>query len=145
MATNWRRILVPIEFADGILDAELRIAQDLAKIHKAKLFLLHVIPMQAGKGADGSMTARFYLEAEESAKEKLADLASGPLKGFKVEAYVEVDDPARAIARCAEEIRADLVVMATHNRRGLKRALLASVAEKLVHTCPCPLLTIRAS
>src|SRR5215472_16047968 len=134
MATTWRRILVPIQFADGALESELRIARDLAKIHKAKLFLLHVIPMQAGRGADGSMTARFYLEAEESARERLADLAIGPLKEFKVETFIEVDDPARAIARCAGEVGADLVVMATHNRRGLKRALMASVAEKLVHT-----------
>jgi nucleotide-binding universal stress UspA family protein len=48
----------------------------------------------------------------------------------------------RVIAETAEELGAGLVVMGTHGRRGLPRAILGSVAEKVVRTAPCPVLTV---
>jgi nucleotide-binding universal stress UspA family protein len=44
-----------------------------------------------------------------------------------------------------EDVQADLIVMGTHGRRGLRRALLGSVAEAIVRTAPCPVLTVRLS
>jgi nucleotide-binding universal stress UspA family protein len=49
------------------------------------------------------------------------------------------------IQAVAKEIKADLVVIGSHGRRGLSRALLGSVAEKVVRTAPCPVLTVRSS
>lgn len=54
---------------------------------------------------------------------------------------VEVGDPVALIARAAR--RADLVVMGSHGRRGLDRALLGSVCEAVVRECPAPVLTVR--
>ena len=51
--------------------------------------------------------------------------------------------PAREIARVAEETGASLLVVGTHGRRGAERLLLGSVAETLVRTAPCPVLTIK--
>ena len=52
-------------------------------------------------------------------------------------------DARDVIIRACEEINADLIVMGTHGRRGVSRALLGSVAESIVRTAPCPVLTIR--
>ncbi|MBI3328441.1 MAG: universal stress protein [Nitrospinae bacterium] len=43
------------------------------------------------------------------------------------------------------KMRADLIVMGTHERTGLSHVLLGSVAEKLVRTAPCPEFTVRTS
>lgn len=48
------------------------------------------------------------------------------------------------IDQAAKEIGADLIVMGTHGRRGVSRALLGSIAESVVRTAPCPVLTIRS-
>jgi nucleotide-binding universal stress UspA family protein len=50
----------------------------------------------------------------------------------------------KEINALAEEIKADLIVMGTHGRRGFTHALLGSTAEKVVRTAPCPVLTVRA-
>jgi nucleotide-binding universal stress UspA family protein len=52
-------------------------------------------------------------------------------------AWIEID-------RLAEKMKADLIVMGTQGRRGIAHALLGSVAEKVVRTAPCPVLTVRA-
>jgi hypothetical protein len=51
--------------------------------------------------------------------------------------------PAAALAQLAADIRADLVVVGTHGRAGLKRFLLGSVAEGVVRLAPCPVLVVR--
>lgn len=51
--------------------------------------------------------------------------------------------PAQEIIRIAEQERADLIVMGTHGRTGVRRALMGSVAEAVVRRAPCPVLTIK--
>ena len=51
--------------------------------------------------------------------------------------------PFQEIVRQAEEHHADLIIMGTHGRTGLRHALLGSVAEKVVRKAPCPVLTVR--
>jgi nucleotide-binding universal stress UspA family protein len=58
---------------------------------------------------------------------------------------VEVGDAREVIDNVAEKIGADLIAMGTHGRRGVKRMLLGSVAESVVRSAPCPVLTIRPS
>lgn len=56
---------------------------------------------------------------------------------------MEIGDARDVIDRIAGAISADLIVMGTHGRRGIRRVLLGSVAESVVRTAPCPVLTIR--
>ena len=56
---------------------------------------------------------------------------------------LKTGDARDSINQTAKEIGADLIVMGTHGRRGVTRALLGSVAETVVRTAPCPVLTIR--
>ena len=53
-----------------------------------------------------------------------------------------VGDAASEIIRYAEEIQADLIVMGTHGRKGLEKALFGSVAEKVVKNSPVPVLIV---
>lgn len=57
---------------------------------------------------------------------------------------IVVDDDARdAILKAARALRADLIVIGTHGRRGLSRVLLGSVAEDVLRRAPCPVLAVR--
>ena len=143
MAAVWRRILVPIQFSRRLPGAELELARAIARIHHAKILLLHVVPLSPAVAADASLAAQYYLEAEKHAELKLRKMARSKLKNFDVEIVVEVSDPATMIVKQAAKLRADLVIIATHGRTGIKRYLLGSVAEHVVGRCPCPLLTIR--
>jgi len=52
--------------------------------------------------------------------------------------------PAEEVLRVARRQRADLLVLGTHGRTGLRRALMGSVAERIVRQARCPLLTVRS-
>lgn len=69
--------------------------------------------------------------------------ADGVLKVAAVVAHVVVASPARAIVSLAAEIDADLIVVGTHGRRGIRRAILGSVAEEVVRTAGCPVFAVR--
>ena len=69
------------------------------------------------------------------------DAGDDPPMGFAVEYRHGV--PHQEIVRYAAERSIDLIVMGTHGRRGLAHALLGSVAERVVRTAACPVLTVR--
>jgi nucleotide-binding universal stress UspA family protein len=52
-------------------------------------------------------------------------------------------NPARRLLEYASEEGADLIVMGTHGRTGVARALMGSVAEHVLRTAPCPVLTTK--
>jgi universal stress protein A len=56
---------------------------------------------------------------------------------------VESGDPRDVITHKAKDLDAELIVMGTHGRRGLSRALIGSVAESVVRTAPCSVLVVR--
>ncbi len=51
--------------------------------------------------------------------------------------------PAEAIVESAKEEKADFIVMGTHGRTGISRVLMGSVAEAVVRTAPCPVITVK--
>jgi nucleotide-binding universal stress UspA family protein len=61
-----------------------------------------------------------------------------------VDISVDVGSAAIRILERSAQLPADLIVMGTHGRRGLSHMFLGSVAERLVRTAPCPVLTLRA-
>jgi nucleotide-binding universal stress UspA family protein len=67
-----------------------------------------------------------------------------PLRpGLAIEYRLEYGDPATVILQTAQDIGADLIVMGTHGRTGLRRLLMGSVAERVVRKASCPVLTVR--
>jgi nucleotide-binding universal stress UspA family protein len=77
----------------------------------------------------------------EAALAKLADARRSQAK--IADTLLRTGDARDIIIHTAEEVAADLIVMGTHGRRGVGRALLGSVAESVLRTSPCPVLTIR--
>ena len=63
--------------------------------------------------------------------------------GIRVRGRLESGSPARAILRVASDDHYDLIVMGTHGRTGMAHLLFGSVAEEIVRSAPCPVLTVR--
>jgi nucleotide-binding universal stress UspA family protein len=138
--TALSRILCPIDFDEHSGRAVAR-AQDLAARHGAELRLLHVLPrrpesllMPTPAVADeAERTARLHLDG-------LARLIRDA--GVRCDVAIVHGDPALHILQAARDGGADLIVMATHGRKGVPRVVLGSVTEAVLHATPCPLLTI---
>ena len=82
---------------------------------------------------------------ERAAEKRLAEFVAGLAQpGIGVELVTRVGNPAVEITKCAGERRADPIVIGTHGRSGVAHALLGSVAEKVIRTAPCPVVTVRS-
>jgi len=63
-------------------------------------------------------------------------------EGFR--AHVRIGAAGTVVPEVAREVGAELVVMSSHGRTGISRALMGSVAERVVRFSPCPVLVLRA-
>jgi universal stress protein A len=143
------RILVPTDFGPTS-ELALRYGRELARSFGATLHVLHAISDLATLNTLPPTyvtdVAGLEREREAAARERLdAELAPGPgSTGIKTTAVVVMSaTPAAAIVSYADEHRIDLIVMGTHGRGAVAHLLLGSVAEKVVRTAHCPVLTVR--
>ena len=141
MAFAFRKILCPADFDDNSLQA-LEVAADITRQNDATLFVMHVAPIVLAPAAM-PIYVDLYKAQEETAHRKLQKLARDRLAGLKYELLTHVGDPATGILRAEKAVGADLIVMATHGRRGFSRIFLGSVAEIVVREATCPVLTVR--
>lgn len=139
-----KRILVPIDFSDCSRKA-LQYALPLAKQHQATITLLYVVPPVYG-GTEYVANEHAQIEASMKAggEKELAKLAMDTmLSEVSTSSVVRVGPPAKEIIEAARGLPADLVVISTHGRTGLKHVFLGSVAEHVVQRAPCPVLVVR--
>jgi nucleotide-binding universal stress UspA family protein len=134
-----KKILVPIDFSEPS-DAALLYARNLAKAFGAQLHVLHVMENQFLRATFNS-TAAVELGMANRVAERLSPEDRTMLRA--VSAVRMSDDPYDEILRYAENEDIDLIVMGTHGRSGVARLLMGSVAEKVVRTARCPVLTVR--
>jgi nucleotide-binding universal stress UspA family protein len=144
--TTINRVLVPIDFEDTS-KAALAYASTLATRFGATLCLVHVFDdVYAAAACTPDVYAPLPPVVRErivgELKEKLTALLP-TIGGQAHQADVVVGTPAEGIVEHASAVGADLIVMGTHGRRGLSHALLGSVAERVLRTAPCPVLTVR--
>ena len=133
-------ILCPLDFDQGSLRA-LSVAADIALEHNATLYLLHVIHLHIAPEP-----ALSFAQAEKTAQSHLEQIGHQKLKsGTRFELMVISGDAAGEILQMATRLNIDLIVMATHGRKGLRRLVLGSVAERVVREAPCLVLTIKPS
>jgi universal stress protein A len=121
-----REILLATDFSEAS-ESAVQTARDYGRLFGARVHLLHVAPSE-----------------EHSLAPLLAGLADTFVPVPTVVCSVRGGVPARAIVKYARDNEIDLVVMGTHGRTGMSRALLGSVAERVVRTAPCPVLTVAA-
>jgi nucleotide-binding universal stress UspA family protein len=143
-----KKILVPIDFSEGGQEALDYAAGLFAQ--DGQIIVLHVVePLYYATPADlyGSAANLGALlnEQQRFAKQQLAKVAQRLAKdGLRVKAVLETGAPYQMILDAAEKLKVDLIVMATHGRTGFTHLLLGSVAEKVVRSSRCPVLTVRA-
>jgi nucleotide-binding universal stress UspA family protein len=137
-------ILVPIDFSDYSEQA-LDYAVGLATKLDAKVHLLNAIPIPAlgvpelGVAVTATMIDNLVAE-NQRALERLAEARRKRANIGSV--IIRTGDARDVILHACEELGIDLIVMGTHGRRGVSRALLGSVAEMIVRTAKCPVLTL---
>ncbi len=119
--------------------AAFRLANALARDYTARLVLLTAYPplLNWAEAVDRTRSDG----VEEVLLAKLQALNPDP--SVPVEYLVEEGKPADMILVVAEETHADLIVMGTHGRGGLSRALMGSVAEAVNRAAACPVVTVR--
>lgn len=135
------RILFPTDGGEGA-DEALECALELARTHDATLHVLFVADTNRDSVTlVGTDVMDALAAVGQEAVASVADRASE--RGVAAETAVEQGTPWRTIVDYADREGVDLLVMATHGRRGLDRYLLGSVTEKVVRTASVPVMTVR--
>jgi nucleotide-binding universal stress UspA family protein len=137
-------ILVPTDFGEPS-EAALDCAIEYAKVFGSTIVLMHAFEVPIMGFPDGAIVAIAELTSRilEGAQAGLdRQIASRQQSGITIRGVVKEGDPYRMVNETAEEIGADLIAMGTHGRRGLSRALIGSVVEKVVRTAHVPVLTV---
>ena len=139
-----KHILVPTDLSAESEQA-LAYACELAQTLGAKVHLVNVVGIPAlGVPELGvALTAATIDQLVVDNQAALDDLARTKCGALAGQILVRSGDATVVINQTAAEVGADLIVMGTHGRRGLSRALLGSVAEHVVRTAPCAVLTVR--
>jgi universal stress protein A len=142
-----RRILHPSDFT-SFSRAALRKAIEMAKSNRAELLLVHVVSPIVPVPGDAYISPRMYDELAGSARaaaQKQLDKLAAQVKKARVKSrsFVLEGAPAEEIVRFAKGRRVDLIVMGTHGRAGLAKLFVGSVADRVVASASCPVLTVR--
>jgi universal stress protein A len=143
-----KRILIPVDFSDDSLRA-LAYAREFAKPFGAELCVLYVVePIYYATPADMYATspniAMLIDEQRRVGAQQLARInADLKRKGARVRTLQKTGSAAQCIVDTSKSVKADLIIMGTHGRTGFAHMLMGSVAEKVVRTAGCPVLTVR--
>ena len=141
-----RRILHPTDFSSASRAAFAR-AVELARDNRAELVLAHVMTPYVPVAGEGYMPPKLWDEMAAStrahATRQLDALVARAKKGgVRARTLLLEGIPHERIARAAKGQRADVIVMGTHGRTGLAHLFLGSVAERVVASAPCPVMTV---
>ena len=144
-----KSILVPTDFSPAS-DIAFRYALDMAVTQGRAIHLIHALDDTSFATAypDGiyaelpGLREQVMAEANRRLQPMVAECAAA---GVPATAQTAVGRPARLIANVAKARATDLIVMGTHGRGGFAHMVLGSVAERVVRTAPCAVLTVRDS
>jgi len=145
--TTLKRILVATDFSEAA-DAALAYGRALARTSGATLHVLHVtddVYVRLGGDVYAAMLPELQKDVENQAKERLARLVvdNDPNPLPTVPVVIAADAIAHAIVDYAGRSDIDLIVVGTHGRGAVAHFIVGSVAERVVRTAPCPVLTVR--
>lgn len=140
-------IVVATDFGPSA-EAALDYAVVLAKALNARIFLVHTYQLPIIGFPDGAIVASAELAGRilDGAQTAFArDVERHRDSGVAIKTLLKQADAREGILEAVNEVQADLVVLGTHGRRGIARALIGSVAESLVRTSTVPVMTVHAS
>jgi nucleotide-binding universal stress UspA family protein len=143
-----KNILVATDFSEAA-GAAVTYARELAHAFKGTLHVLHITDNVIARaiGVEGYTTdwATLQGEVDDAARRQLnAIVTEEDRRALPAKTIVLTSNsPAHAIVSYANDAHIDLIVVGTRGRGGLEHMLMGSVAERVVRTAPCPVLTIR--
>ena len=141
-----KRVLVPTDFSDTARRA-LMYGISFAREFGAELLLVHVVEnLTVGYASDlfPVPMAEVFEEISGYAKSELAKLAAEAReKGVSVREVVVQGKPSAEIVRIAAEEKTDIIVLGTHGKGMLDKALFGSTTERVIRKAPCPVLSCR--
>lgn len=127
-------------------------AIQIAKLSRGKLTAVYVLDQSAAFTYAGACDPHLLTDAVRRVGTSLLHDALAQMREFNVPGDMEIvetqgiaEDIASCLLRCVQRRGADLVVMGTHGRRGLRRMVIGSVAERFVRYATCPVLLVRES
>ena len=150
-----KKILCPTDFSEPALEA-LKVANELSQQFSATLLVANIVPpipvpyspiaglsLEAPRSSSAFDLNSYYLELTEAAQEGLKKLVDEHIpEALSVEIRVSIGEPDLEIVRIAQQENADLIVIAIRGKKGWKRFLIGSVAEKVVRLAIRPVLVI---
>ena len=144
-------IMVPVEYSEHCRRA-LETAGVWAERLGARVEVIHVwdspplvSPDTTVNQPTGEKRSLFELIGENAEKEMREFVASARVPAsVALTQHLESGEPASAILAAATRRGADLIVVSTHGRRGIRHFLMGSVAEEVVRLSPVPVLTVPA-
>jgi nucleotide-binding universal stress UspA family protein len=139
-----RRLLVPVDFTETS-DRALDYAIEFARRFDASITIMHAyqIPVYGFPDAAYITSAELAAQISTAAQKRLdALIEAHKTEGVEMTAILRDGVAWEEINTVAAELKADLVIIGTHGRRGLARALLGSVAENVIRTSTLPVLVI---
>ncbi|MGD8353223.1 MAG: universal stress protein [Pseudomonadota bacterium] len=145
MSQPIRKILVPVDFAASSNKAFLH-AREMVKWWEGELHVIHVLDTEFLSGAvhitieplDESVS-----KWKKRAEEKLKNIYHVGGEELEGEIHIRQGKPHEEILKLADELGVDMIVMGSHGRKGLERAIFGSVAEKVARMCKVPILIIK--
>jgi len=142
-AVGLRNVLIATDLSRGSIDI-LRFGVELSRAHGVPAFIVHVVPrdeyLLAGPEA--------YTAASEAARREVLELKQQLLSRYSYEEgddyqmLLAEGDVAETVLDCARQKKIDVIVLSTHGRSGISKALLGSVAERVFRHSPIPVLTL---
>jgi nucleotide-binding universal stress UspA family protein len=143
-----KHILVATDFGPES-ESAVHYGRALAHRFEAELHVLHVTEDLFAQAMDGYALAGVSPAVQEEiactvrkrTEDLLTEVDRRELRG--VAATVSSNDPARAIVAYARDHDIDLIVLGTHGRGALAQLMMGNVAEHVVRTAPCPVLTVK--
>ena len=141
------RILCPTDFSDLSIGA-MKYAGLLAEKFAASLHVLHVVDQAyqywMAMGPESIPAGPTTEEMTDTAKKQMEEFVGQHVPAsLKATTEIVTGRPFMEIIRIAKEKNVDLIVIGTHGRGALSQILLGSVADKVVHKAPCPVLSVR--
>lgn len=138
-------VIVGVDGSDQSIRAG-NVAAALARVHGARLHVVTVVrPPEGWWGVVGSpppadALSRSMAEAQRSVLDRTLDRLDSD--GIEVTSGEEIGDPASALVTLARDMDCDLLVVGRRGAGMVERLILGSVADRVAHDSPCPVLIV---
>lgn len=140
-ALRWGRILLATDGSDCSLAAAQK-AIAFAKAYGAEISAVSVVHAPVEMYAEAPKFVERMIEKSRAILDGVKALAEND--GVKIETHVREGEPDEETIKLAETLKADMIVLGSHGRTGIKKVLMGSITEKVIAEAHCPVLVAKA-